>query len=279
MKAVLIVVLALAAIAGVGLLFAYRSFNRQIDNEIGLLLARARPHPLGVVTEAMLAELPAPVRRYLRASGVVGKPVPTVVRLRQTGRIRQDAKSAWMNIEAVEYYSTNPPAFLWKARVPVLGVPVVLGRDRYGDGIGSILMKAASLVTVADAKGPEVSQGALMRYLNEMSWFPAAFLGDNMRWKAIDNSSAEVTLTDSGLTATATLHFDGEGRLSNFVAKRYRVVDHEFSFETWSTPMTAYGAFAGITVPVSGKGIWNLADGDLEYIDLTVTELEYDLAR
>jgi hypothetical protein len=41
-----------------------------------------------VVTEEMLADLPEPVRRYLRCTGVVGTPVPGTIRLHQEGRMR-----------------------------------------------------------------------------------------------------------------------------------------------------------------------------------------------
>jgi len=40
------------------------------------------------------------------------------------------------------------------------------------------------------ATGSEIDQGAMMRYLNEMTWFPAAFLGENISWRAIDDTSA-----------------------------------------------------------------------------------------
>lgn len=36
------------------------------------------------------------------------------------------------------------------------------------------------------ATGSEIDQGTMMRYLNEMTWFPAAFLGENISWKAVD---------------------------------------------------------------------------------------------
>jgi LCP family protein required for cell wall assembly len=46
------------------------------------------PGPGRVVTEEMLTDLPEPVARYLRYTGVVGKPFPGTVWLRQKGRMR-----------------------------------------------------------------------------------------------------------------------------------------------------------------------------------------------
>jgi hypothetical protein len=54
-----------------------------------------------------------------------------------------------------------------------------------------------------------------------MIWFPSAFLADNISFQAVDDSSAPVNLTDHGRNATATLFFDKQGRLTDFVAKRW----------------------------------------------------------
>ena len=75
---------------------AYLSFNGRINREISGLLAGANGGGRVVVTEEMIRNLPAPVQKYMIYSGVAGKAIPRMVRLKQTGRIRQAAKSAWM---------------------------------------------------------------------------------------------------------------------------------------------------------------------------------------
>jgi hypothetical protein len=227
-----------------------------------------------IVTDDMLQNLPAPVQRYLQYTGVVETPIPSTVRLRQAGRIRQDEKSAWMRLKAEEYYATDPPGFVWKAVFPRAGLPVVLGRDTYAEGKGSILMKLCSLLPIADAAGEKVGQGAMMRYLNEMVWFPAAFLGENITWKALDDLSAEVTLTDRGKSVTATVSFDENGKPTSFAARRYHTASD--SYQMWSTPFTEHGEFAGLKLPIRGRGVWHLPEGELVYIELEVTELEYN---
>lgn len=44
-------------------------------------------------------------------------------------------------------------------------------------------------------------------------------------------------------------------------------------------PVYEYGELAGLKLPVSGKAVWKLPEGDLEYIDMTITELQYDVGR
>jgi hypothetical protein len=138
-----------------------------------------------------------------------------------------------------------------------------------------MLVKVASLWPVVDASGAQMNQAAMTRYLSEMVWFPAAFLAGNISFEAVDDSSARVTLTDHGQTATGTLFIDQQGRLTDFVAKRYRTPDSSDP-DTWSTPFTGYGEFEGLRLPSRGKAIYKLPGGDLEYIDVTVTDLRYD---
>jgi hypothetical protein len=268
-------VLVIAAAAAI-LLWSNWRWSQSIDGDIRRLTAAAS-QDVRVVTEDMLRALPAPVQRYLAQSGVVGRAIPNTIRLTQSGRIRSGKDASWMNLEAEEFYSTNPPAFVWKASLPARSLPVVLGRDEYLDGQGSILMKMGSLFPVAQAEGGALNEAALMRYLNEMMWFPAAFLGSNVTWTAIDDGSAQVALGDRGMSATATMFFDAEGKPVNFRATRFNTTTGKL--ETWETPVTAYGTFAGVNLPVKGSAVWKLADGDVTYIELEIPLVEYDLGR
>jgi hypothetical protein len=268
----LAILMLLVFVAGI----AYLNFNGRINREVRGLLSGAKSGAGTVVIGEMIRTLPEPVQRYLAYSGVLGKQMPRTIRLKQIGKIRQDEKSAWMKLEAVEYYSTTPPGFIWKAFLPTERFPMTLGRDAYLNGHGSMLIKMLSLITLVNATGSEIDQGSMMRYLNEMTWFPAAFLGENINWKAIDDRSAEVTLTYQGKSVSATMYFDEEGKPTNFVAKRYRMVGKRYDLETWSTPFTGHGEFEGLKLPVRGKAVWILKEGDLAYVELEITELEYD---
>ena len=263
----------LTAIASNIFFIASSSLSKEIDK----IFAQRTEQKQVIVTEEMLQKLPDPVKRYLRYTGVVGRPIVQTVRLKQVGKLRKDAKQPWMNFDAKQYYSVNPPCFLWIAYMKFFGLPIVRVRDFYIEGRGNILVKALSLFTIANSSGKDMDQGAMMRYLNEMMWFPSAFLGNNISFEPIDANSARVTLKDMGKIVTATMHFDENGKLSNFTAQRYRDMgNNKFELENWSTPIREYGEFEGLKLPVNGAAAWNLEEGDLEYIDLTVTDLEYN---
>jgi hypothetical protein len=272
----------LAAAAGAGLAAGLaaeaaglRAFRSLVRSDVQALAGQASQRKTSVVTEDMLGGLPEPVQRYLRYTGVVGKPLAGMVYLRQQGRVRL-AGQRWIPLQAQEWFSVRPPGFVWDATMRVAGIPVGRARDMYQGGQGRMLVKVASLVTVADAEGEEMDQGSMMRYLSEVMWFPSAFLEDNISFQAIDAASARVTLSDHGKAATATLFFDSAGRLTNFVARRYAIAGKSRELRTWSVPVTGYGEFEGLRLPVRVKAVWQLAEGDREDIDVTLTDLHYD---
>jgi hypothetical protein len=216
------------------------------------------------------------VQRYLTYTGVVGTPWIDTVYLEQAGRFRQGLDRPWMPMTARERYTTDPPSFVWDARFKLAGLPVLRARDKYESGSGHMFGRVAGLFTVFDLRGEELDQATMVRYLNEMIWFPTAFLGENLTWESLDDRSAQVTFEDHGRTVSAQMFFDSEGRLTDFSAMRYREIEGKFSLDPWSTPITGYGMRAGLNLPVRGQAVWNLPAGDLVYGELEITRIEYN---
>jgi hypothetical protein len=234
------------------------------------------PKQKATITAEMLQELPEPAQRYLNYTGVVGKPWVDTVFLRQTGRFRMAADRPWMPMAAEQWYTTNPPGFLWKAGFKIGGLPLLSARDEYRSGQSHMVGKLAGLFTLFDVRGEKLDQGAMLRYLSEMIWFPTAFLGENITWEARDEHTAQVTFTDQGKSVSGLMHFDDAGKFINFSTERYREVDGDFSLDPWSTPTEAYGVLAGLNLPVTGKAVWNLPEGDFAYVDLEITQIKYN---
>lgn len=228
------------------------------------------------VTEADLADLPGTVQRYLRYTGIVGKERINTVRLEQKGALRQTPEDSWKDITAIEYFSVNPPAFVWMGQMAAGPFSIVSARDSYSDERGRMLIKMLGIKTIGDVQGEEIDHSSLVRYLNEMMWFPTAFLNDNISWEPIDDNSARVTVTDGNRSASAVLCFDEKGALTNFIGDRYHEVNGVYVKDTWETPMTEYGEFNGLKLPVKGEAIWKMSGGDFSYISLEITGIEYN---
>jgi hypothetical protein len=266
----------LAGLAGL-VVVATRRFDREVAADRRRLLAQPRPSHPPIVTEEMLAGLPEPAQRYLRHAGVVGRPMVDTVRLRQRCRMRPSPGMPPFPLVAEQWYTVEPPGFIWDATVPVEGLPLVRGRDGYLDGRGLMTIRFGSIVPFVDASGPEMDDASLLRHLSEMTWFPSAFLRNRVTWEAIDDAHARVSITDGDRRATGVLEIDAEGRLVAFRAERHAMVGKGFELRPWTAPTYAYGELEGLRLPVRGAAVWTLPDGtELPYIELELTELEYD---
>ncbi|MCF7890119.1 hypothetical protein K9M78_02765 [Candidatus Bipolaricaulota bacterium] len=271
-----VAVLSVVIVLGVTLIYMdKRLFNNKVEKEVQELFESAETGEAEVITEEDLSGLPEPVQRHLRYAGIIGRKKVKTVRLKQEGRFRQSEDGSWMSFEAEQYYTTDPPGFIWKTDMSFLPLVSVVGRDKYYRGEGNMLIKLPPFIKIADARGDDIDQGTLVRYLNEIMWFPTAYLSDYISWEPIDSTSARATMTDHGKTVSAVLHFDEAGRLVDFVADRYYTGGDEPTLETWTTPIKEYGAMEGLRLPIKGEGVWKLDSVDFTYIELEVTELEY----
>lgn len=229
------------------------------------------------ITDDLIAGLPAPVRRYMRHAGVVGQPRIKTVYLKYKGQFRLGADKPWMPMQADQVYRVESPGFQWKATFKMFGLPLLTGVDTYSDGEGRMFGKMAGLFTVFDASGDELLQGTMLRYLQEMMWFPTAYLEPYITWDAVDDHAADVTFTHDGKQVTGRFYFDDEGRILSFIAERYAEKNGTYALETWATPVTEYATFNGLNIPCVGHGVWYMPEGDLDYVNLRLTQVDYNV--
>lgn len=272
-KTILFVTLVVIGIGLLALAWNYWRFDKSISALNASLAQKALPSPQTAITPEMLAGLPEPAQRFFNQAGVIGQKIPRLVHLKQVGRIRASTNDDWMRFEAVETYATNPPGFVWRVWFPTRNLPIAMGRDFYLDGNASIHMKMLSSFTLADERGPELGAAGLMRYLNEMMWFPTAYLSQNLTIAPAGKNEFSVKITDRGVDAVAIISVDAQGRMENFTAQRFNT--ETAKLEKWQTPMTDYGNFAGLNVPVKGSAQWLLDVSAFTYIELEITEIDY----
>ncbi len=257
-------VIALAALVG----GATARFEQRVDDEALQLLSHCADRT--PVRASELALLPRPVARWLEVSGVVGQPRASTVRLRQRGELRTEPDAAWMPARAVQYFSVSEPGFVWKVDVTMMRVLPVIGRDKYAGGQGFMLIRAGALINVANARGPAIDQGAMLRYLGEIVWFPSAALAPYLAWESIDDSHARATMRHRGLAVSGVFAFDERGRVASFSAERY-LGD---KLEKWFVPISEWRVIRGVEVPVRGDVVWKLSTGDFNYYRWEILDVE-----
>lgn len=265
----------LAAVIGIGV--GSLSWNQTFRDKVERLFRAQQQTERKIITEEDIKDLPGPVQRYLRYTGVIGKERVSYVRLKQKGFMRPKPDAKWLPLEAEQYYTVDKPGFIWMGRLTYAPLFTISAQDMYQDGTGNMHIKMLSTITVTNAKGKVMDEATLMRFFNEMQWFPTALVSDKIKWEAIDSGSARATMTDHGITVSAVFYFDDEGRLTNFVAERARDTGGGKLVKTkWSTPISGYKTFNDLRLPYKGEAIWHMESGEYSYGKIEITELEYD---
>ena len=254
------------------------SLRREYDGDVDRALEGTAP--AAPVTDADLAPLPEPVRRYLRVSGVVDRPRVRNFRVRMHGRIRSGPGARWLPFTAEQYNVVDPPARLFYLNGSMSGMPVQ-GYHRYVGPSATMRVKAAGLVRLADGSGREMTQGETVTLFNDMCVFaPATLVDPAIVWEPVDAKTARATFTNAGQTIRAELSFNEAGELSSFSSDdRYQTSADGITVTRmrWSTPLRGYRSFAGVRLASGGEGRWHASDGEYVYIDLTFDEVHYDV--
>lgn len=271
------VVAVTAALAGLvrtnGVLFRRRVASEA--NEMWTGAGPARP-----IDRGRLAALPIPVREYLeRAIGSRPQGV-RAVRLRHGGTFRTTLDGAWVPIRGEQYFTADPPGFVWWGRVRLGPGLWVEARDRSVGGEGRMLVKAASTITLADSRGPALDQGALLRLLAEMAWFPTALLDErHVAWTALDDHRALATLRAGGREVSGVFEFGQDGLPATFRAERHRDLGEGRSELTpFKGESTDYREVDGMLVPHRLTAAWEVNGRPVPYARFVVERLEYDVA-
>lgn len=259
-----------------GLFMGKLRFNKNVKQEIVALFSNIKLKS-EIVTKEDLENLPENVQRWLEYSGINGREKILTVRLKQKATMRLNKNKPWMSVQAEQYFTTEEPSFIWKATIKPAPLIHIVGRDKYWNGKGSMLIKFLSLFTVADSEGKEINQGTLLRYLAEMVWFPTAALNNYIIWNEIDDNNAQATMTYKGVTASGLFSFNDKGEVIKFEAERYGEFDKKFKLEVWSISLRDYKAFEGIMIPSNGEVTWKLKSGDFNWFNFEVTEIEYNV--
>lgn len=232
-----------------------------------------------VLSENDIVHLPAPVQKYLRLMGVIGKEKVRSVRVVYSGKMKMDPHKDWSNFKFEQYNFFDNLARFYYIRGSVNGIPA-RGLDSYQNGKGNMLIRLGSLITVVDAKGEDMDSAALVTLFNDMCFLaPASLIDDRISWETIDVLTVKATLTDKMNKVSGILCFNEDGELVNFITddRYYAPMGKESQKVRWSTPIKGYHEINGIKVPSSIEAVWNLDEGDFCYAKINkIREVEFN---
>ncbi|AZI58936.1 hypothetical protein EH165_13095 [Nakamurella antarctica] len=217
-----------------------------------------------LIEESDLAHLPAPVQRYLRRSGVVGRPAVTDFRATWTGRMRSGPDKAWMTFNAEQMDVIDPPRRYFFMNARMKGMPVDVFHAFDSDG-ATMRVRLLSAFTMVDAKGAALTRAETVTLFNDLCCLaPGALLSPNTAWTPIDGLSASAQFTLGTNTITAKLVFDDAGDLIDFVADGRGAMSSDGTTITpmrWTTPMHDYAEVGQARVATKAEVRWHPESG------------------
>jgi len=255
-----------------------RSFRAQFERDISSGLAR--PVETSVVTEVDLTPLPEPVRRYLSAIGVVGRPRVLNYRVHFQGRIRSGPGARWMPFEADQQSFADQPTRLFLMHARLFGLPVEVFHRRIG-GHATMQVKIAGAIPMVDASGEAMDRSEAVTLFNDMCLLaPGTLLDSRIAWEPVDTRTARARFTDGEQTISATLLFGDDGLLANFISddrSRSSPDGKTFTRLRFSTPTRHYRDFGTARLGSYGEARWTLPDGEFTYGEFELQKVTYNV--
>lgn len=252
--------------------------SRSVSLEVRKLLDLSRMSPPETVCPEVAEHLPEPVRRYLLTANVIGKRVPRIVHLRQSGSFRTSPDRKWIPMEAEEWHSTTPPGFVWQATFrprPLIRISVT---DAFVGGHGMLEARAQSIVPIGKFSGPEMDLGELVRFLLEIVWFPQCWVSPFVMWQAVDQQSSVASICVGEVRVSARIVFGEDGLPVEAFTERHRMIGKRFELTSYTVRLGDYRPVEGVLVPFEVSAAWLLSKGEFEYFRGTVSDLSYSYA-
>lgn len=276
LRTLLAAVLATMIVVGITMAVGAWRMRARVERELAPMVEALAP-PDTTPIDLSAYELPAPVRRYLEVAGVEGHTPVRFVHLRHGGTFSTDNGDTWLPVRADEYFTTDPPGFLWSAAITMVpGVPARV-RDRYAAGAGSMLVTLGGVLTMDEVTGPHMSTAALLRYVGELPLLPTAMVpGERLAWEAVDSASARVVYRDGELEVSGVYHFGEDGLPDAFTATRYRTEGDAQVQRSWEGWYRDYQEVDGLRVPGAFGVTWYLDGEPAPYARFQLDTVEFD---
>jgi hypothetical protein len=260
---------------GLGLVIWATSLSRAFESR--KLEAMAAPREAGrPLTEADIAHLPPPVRRYIGLTGSIGRPVANEIRLWFDATIYDAPGSPGMTGPVVQYERFDIPRRLFLMTTRMKGLPVAVLHDFNSDK-ASMRVRLAGLVNVVDVTGPQATRTETVTILNDLCLFaPSRLIDPRLTWSPINDTRARVSFALGPNCVSADLIFNAAGELVDFVSDDRGMLEKDGTLRIlrWTTPVSIYRDFGGWRVASEGAAIWHLPEGPFTYGRFRLTRYE-----
>ena len=219
-------------------------------------------------SESDFSALPKPVQKYFNYCGYVGKEKINNIRLDYDNSfIKMSSEKRWLKIKYYQVNFTDNPTRLAYITSKIIGIFSFEGRDKYQNGKGNMLIKLLKLFTVADAKGKEMDESALVTLLSEILFMPSFATKEQIKWNNIDDNSVTAKLKDKENEVNGIFYFNDNNEYIRFETddRFFMLKDGSYKKIKWSLELSNYRDTKGVKFPTDVKVIWHMDEKHFEY--------------
>ncbi|HOP29232.1 MAG TPA: hypothetical protein P5120_05140 [Spirochaetota bacterium] len=232
-----------------------------------------------ILAESRITRLPAPVQRYLRYTGAIGKPVPRNFYIEFDAEMFRNPGDKPMKAVSRQYNFIGNPARIFFMEAEMLFIPFHAFHS-YKNQNASFIVRVASLFNAVNLSGEDLTAAETVTLLNDICLFaPAMLIDRRFTWEEIDRLSSRVTFTNGSYKVSAVLYFNEKSELVNFVSDDRSALQNDGKLRKarWSTPVSEYREFEGRRILTYGEAIWNYPEGDFTYGKFTLKNISYNV--
>jgi len=194
------------------------------------------------------------------------------VYLKQSVKMKLKPEENWRQASVQQWFSVNPPGFIWYAKVGEESLMSFTGRDSFLDGKGKMLIKIHALLPIVDAQNDQIDESTALRFLAESVWFPWAAKSSYVSWEVLNGNELKATFTYKDLTVSGIFVFDNQGLPIRFESMRF--YDQTGKKEKWVVEINSYQKFGDLYLPAEAEVSWHLPDGVFKWYKLQVEKVE-----
>ena len=260
--------------------FADFRFNMMVQKESVSLFEKIVRSNEDVVSEKDVLHLPEIVQKWMKNSGVIGRPKINSVRLQQEGQLKNKPNGKWVQFTAKQYFNTREPSFVWSAKIQKNSLLYILGRDKLNEGNAEILIKVWGIISVVnEVDNFRINSGSMQRFLGEMCWFPSAAISDYISWEYIGANSAKAIFIYKSQSVSGIFKFNAEGDIISFETDRFYGGESDSKKEKWVIEVIDHKVFESYRIPYKCKVTWRLRESDFNWLSLEVVHIDYNISE
>ena len=254
-------------------------FKNEFRNEVKIGLEESKNIQKSILNEAEIANLPEPVKKYIRYAGCIGKPTVNNFKIDFSGKIRDHAKPVWMKLNSEQYNFIKIPTRLFYLDATMKGLPVA-GFHCFKNGVAYMDIRLLSIFKVEYQSGTVMDVSETVTFFNDMCVMaPATLIDKRIEWSEVVGNKVKASFTNNGIMISAWLYFNEKGEMVNFVSEDRSALGANgiTSKHKWSTPMRDYKYINGYRLASYAEAVYTYPEGDFTYATFELKDIGYNL--